>query len=101
MRNFALPLGVAFKERIHHDCAASVSQELAPQSDQTPAWHFELDAHAPITVVVHVDHFALASSQLFHHHADKFFGDIHRKPLNRFHQLAINSLSHDLGFPDH
>src|SRR6266481_6348771 len=101
MRNLSLPLDVSVKQRIHDYSAASVGEQRAAQSDQSAAGHAELDAHAPVAVIVHVGDFALARANMFHHHADKFFGDIDGEVFDRLHQFAVDALGDDLGFADH
>src|SRR5579862_4605683 len=101
MRNLALPFDVTIKQRIHNDGAASIGEQLAAQADQSPTGDAELDADAAVSVIVHVEHFALARTQLFHDHADEFFGHVHGQLFDWLHELAIDTLGHDLGFSDH
>ena len=71
------------------------------KSDQAAAGHAELDAHAPVAMIVHVGDFALARAELLHDDADEFFWHIDREMLHRFHQLAIDALGDDLRLADH
>ena len=89
--NFALPLGVAVEERVHHDGAARVGEQLAAQADEAAAGDAELHAHAAVAVVVHVRHLGLAHAELFHHHADEFFGNVDGEVFDRLHELAVES----------
>src|SRR5207248_7592333 len=95
------PFGIAVEERIHHDCAARICKQLAAQTDQTSAGNAEFNAHAPVAVIVHVDDFALACSELLHDHAYKFVRNIYGEALNRLHQSSIDAFGYNLGFADH
>src|SRR6185503_526039 len=62
----------------------------------------KLNAHPPIAVIVHVDHLALAGTQLLHDDANKLLGNIDRETLNRLHELAIGgSFGDDFRLTDH
>ncbi len=52
-------------------------------------------------MIVHVDDFALARSQLLHNYAHKLFWNINREMFNRLHQLAINTFGDNLRLTDH
>ncbi len=46
------------------------------KSDEAAAGNAELDAHAPVAVVVHVGDFAFARAELLHDNADEIFGNV-------------------------
>ena len=101
MRNLAQPFGVSMEERVHHDGAAGICQQLAAQANQPPARDAKLNPHPPVAVVMHICDFAPARAQLLHHHTHEFFRYINREMFHRFHQLAVNPLGDDLGFANH
>src|SRR5579862_6282055 len=101
VRNFALPLDVAIEQGIHDDGATRVGEQLAAQANQSTAGDAKLDAYSSVTVIVHIDDFALADAELFHHYAHEFFGNVDGQLFDRFHQLAIDALGDDLGLSDH
>src|SRR5271155_530128 len=103
MRNFALPLDVSIKKRIHDDGATRVGKQSAAQSNEPAAGHAEFDAHAPVAVIVHVGDFAFARANVLHDHADKFFGDIDAEVFNGLHQFAVFfiALGDNLRLADH
>ncbi len=101
MRNVALPFDVPVKERIHHNRSASVGEQLTAQADQSTAGHAKFDAHAAVSVIVHVQHFAFADTQLFHHYANEFFRHVYGQFLDWFHQFSIHPLGNDLGLSHH
>src|SRR4029077_11679771 len=101
VRDFALPFRIAVKERIHHDCAARICKQLAAQADQTSAGNAEFNAHASVPVVVHVDDFALACSELLHDYAYKFVRNIYSEVLDRLHQFSIDAFGYNLRLADH
>src|ERR1700722_18211248 len=101
MRYLALPLDVPIKQRIHHDGAARISKQLAAQADQPAAGHTEFDAYSSVPVIVHVEYFALTSTQLFHDHADELFRHVYGQFFDRLHELAVHALGHDLWFSHH
>ena len=86
---------VSVKERIHHDGAARFRQQLAAQSDQPAAGHAKLHAHAAVAVVVHLQHLALARAQLFNHHTDVVFRDVHGQRFHRLAQLSIHNFGYN------
>ena len=92
MWNLALPFDVAIEQGIHHDRSAGVGEQLAAQADETAAGHAEFDAHPSVSVIVHVEDFALARAQLFHDHADKLFRHVDGQLLDRLHKLAVDAL---------
>ena len=61
----------------------------------------KLDAHAPVTVIVHVGDFALARPQLLHHNSDEFFRNVDGQVLHGFHELAVDALGDNLRLADH
>src|SRR5579884_1705709 len=98
MWNLTLPLGVSVEQRIHYDCSAGVSKQLASETDQPATWHAKLHSYAAVAMVVHVRDFAFAFAELLHHHANECFRHIDGQVLHGFHELAIDSLGDDLGF---
>src|ERR1041385_188818 len=100
MGNFSLPLDISIKERIHHDCAARVRKQLAAKADQPTTGYAELNAHAAVSMIVHVGDFALAGTKLFHDHANEFFWDVYREPLDWFHELAVDALGDNFRLAD-
>src|SRR5882762_6413163 len=101
MRNLPLPLDVSIKERVHDNGAARVGEQRAAESDQSAAGHAEFDSHAAVAVIVHVGDFALTRADMFHHHADEFFGDIDGEVFDRLHQFAVDAFGDNLGLAYH
>src|SRR5215471_7354405 len=101
MWDLSLPLRVAIKQRVHHDGAACVGEQLAAQANESAARHTKFDSHAPIAMIVHVGYFAFARTELLHHYSDKFFWNVDREVLDGLQELAVNLLGHDFRFPDH
>ena len=73
MRNLALPFHVSVEQRIHHDGAARIGEQLATQADQSTARHAKFDSHPAIAMIMHVDDLALARAQLLHNYTDELF----------------------------
>ena len=52
-------------------------------------------------MIVHIGDFTFAHAELFHDDADKFFGHIHSKLFDGFHQLAVYALGDDFRLAHH
>src|SRR5271154_7242188 len=74
LRNFALVRHVTVKERIHHDRAAGFRQHFTAQADEAATGYAELQTHAAIAVVMHLQHLAASRSKTLDHSADKRVG---------------------------
>src|SRR6202041_1951536 len=68
---------------------------------QPAAGHAELDPDAAVSVIVHVEHFALARAKLFHDHAHEILRHVHGQLLDRLHELASDALGYDLRLSHH
>src|SRR5450432_792426 len=101
MRDFALPFRVSIEQGIHHDGAAGVGEQLAAQANQSAASDAEFYAYTAVSMIVHVDDLSFAGAELFHDHANKFFGNIDGEFFHRLHQFAADTFGDDFRLADH
>ena len=50
---------------------------------------------------MHIQDFTFTGAELFHDHANKLFGNVHRELFDRLHQLAIHAPGNDLRLTNH
>ncbi len=79
--NASLPVVETVEERIHDGGPAGVGQDLAPDSDEPPGRHAELEAHSSRAVIHHVRENPLADAELLDHHALEGFRDVDQEDL--------------------
>src|SRR5580704_10015395 len=81
--------------------SASVSHQLAAQSNQPARRDAELHAHAAGIVIDHFFHFTAAVSQQFHYDADEILGAIHHQQFEGLPAAAVFGAHYDFRFPNH
>src|SRR5262249_28779326 len=95
----ALPLVPPVEQVIEQSGAARIGEELRPIADQPPRRDAVLEAHAPGSVVHHLDHRAPAGPDLLGHGADVLLGDVDDEVFHRLERPAVLLVGDDGGLP--